>query len=156
MIIIPALVVVLGNALLEIPPSGSKIIDLPISRHGTFIECSFDVRKGSRVQVMLADRVQAERFHRGRSIRPAYATGFENKGRFRYRVPDAGHYVLIVDNRMEGRGPTQLLLSLDVSLPPSVTAQELPPERRRAVVALSVFFFGAVVAFSARQYLRHS
>jgi hypothetical protein len=33
-------------------------------------------------------------------------------------------------------------------------ARELPPERRRAVVALSLLVFGLIVVVSARQFLR--
>jgi len=34
--------------------------------------------------------------------------------------------------------------------------RELPPEKRRLIVSLSLLFFGGVVVFSARQFLKNA
>jgi hypothetical protein len=62
----------------------------------------------------------------------------------------------MIDNRLDGRGPSLVHLRVELTNPGSVQAIELPPARRRAVVALSLLFFGVVIIFSARQFLRHA
>jgi hypothetical protein len=149
-----ALLVLLTNGVLEVPASQWKAVDLVVLNHGSVLDCEFEVIKGSRVQVMVTDLREAQRFHRGRSVRPLFASGFDNDAHFRYRFREAGRYVLIVDNRIEGRGPTLVNLRLELTNPRSMEARELPPERRRAVVALSLLVFGLIVVVSARQFLR--
>ena len=151
---IPALLVVLTNGLVSIPPSQWQGIDLRIPQNETTVEVEFEVREGSRVQVLVLDRVQAERFHRGRSFQPIASTGFEKSGRLKYRLADKGQYVLMIDNRIETRTQTLVHLRVELTNPYSANVQELSPARRRVVVTLSLLFFGAVVAFSAWRFLR--
>jgi hypothetical protein len=154
---IPALLlVVLTSGLVSVPASHWATIDLPIRQPNTTLDISFQVTHGSRVQVLVLDREQARRFHRGRSIDPLLTTGFQNSGRLRYRIAEKGEYVLLLDNRIEGRGPTLVDLRIETSPAGRVDVRELPPERRRVVVTLSLLFFGATVFFSARQLLKHS
>lgn len=149
-----AMLVLLADGMVSVPPSRWQAIEVRIPQHGTLVDCAFRVVEGSRVSAILLDLEQAERFHRGRSMRPLYSTGFENSARFRYRVSEAGDYVLLLDNRIEGRGPTLVDLRLELLHTQSVHVRELPLERRRAVVAASLLFFGAVAVLSARQYLK--
>jgi hypothetical protein len=74
----------------------------------------------------------------------------------RCRVPERGEYVLMIDNRIEARVPATVHLRLDVHAPADVVVRELPPERKRFIVAASLAFFGAVVLFSARKFLKQS
>jgi len=150
-----ALSVLLNNSIIEVPPSRWKAIDLVVPQHETLITGQFQVTKGSRVQVIIADREQAERFHRGRSFKPIYTSGFAEEGSFRTRIREAGEYVLLIDNRIEGRYATLVRMSLEMNGTHRFQqSRELPPERRRAVVALSLLFFGFVVVFSASQFLK--
>jgi hypothetical protein len=153
---IAALLVVLTSGLVSVPASHWQTIDLPIRESATTVDISFQVRQGSRVQVLLLDREQARRFHRGRSVDPILTTGFQNAGRLRYLVAEKGDYVVLVDNRIEGRGPTLVDLRVEASPAGPVSVRELPPERRRAVVTLTLLLFGATVFFSSRQLLKHS
>lgn len=151
-----AFAALMSNALIEVPPARWIALDLPVTQHDTTVEGQFEVIHGSRVQVLIAERAEAERLHRGRSFRPAFSSGFQNDGRFRIVLREAGDYVLLLDNRIEGRGPTKVRLSLQTSNPVNVQARELPPARQRAVIAASVLFFGTVVVFSAWQFLRRN
>jgi hypothetical protein len=151
-----ALLAVLTSGLVSIPPSEWQTVDVHVPDPGTTIEVTFDVRQGSRVQVLLLDRAQAARFHRGRTVEPAAGTRFQESGRIRYRAAEAGDYVLIIDNRIDGRGSTLVDLRVETVDPQPATVHELTPRRRRTVVALSLLSFGAIVFFSARQLLRHS
>jgi hypothetical protein len=152
-----ALLVLLADGLVSVPPSGWKAIEVKIDRNHTAVQCSFHVKtKGTKVQAWLMDRSQAERFNRGWSVKALYFTGFEESMRFRVMAPDAGDYVLMLDNRLEGRWPAEVELRIELSNPQNVNVRELAPDRRRMVVALSLIVFGAVVVFSARQFLKHA
>ena len=147
---------ILQHSLIQVPPSHWTAVQLRVAEHETTVECRFKVVKGSRVQIYIADRGEAERFHHGRSFAPVFASGFESEGHFRTIVHEAGDYVLLLDNRIDARGGAVVEVTLEETRPPAFQAQELPPPRRQAVVALSLLFFGAVIVFSATQFLKHS
>ena len=64
-------------------------------------------------------------------------------------------YVLVLDNRIEARFPAEVSLRVELSIPKRwPKSARFPRERRRATVALSLLFFGAVVVFSAAKFLR--
>ena len=152
-----ALLVVLADGLVTVPPTYWRAIAVKVPENDTTVNCSFDVRtEGVKIQALLMERSQGERFRLGRSIDPLYVSGMEASARFRQRVYEAGDYILILDNRLEGKSPAEVALRIELSSPNSAVVREVPPERRRAIVALSLVFFGAVVVFSARQFLKHA
>ncbi|MGH9630054.1 MAG: hypothetical protein ACRD7E_17190 [Bryobacteraceae bacterium] len=147
---------VLLEGVVSVPKSGWQGIAVDIERHGTIVECSFSVpQHASRVQASLVTRADAERFDRGRSYRPLYSRGFQKSGRFHYQVQDAGPYVLLLDNRIEGRSRTEVSIKIDLLHPSAVAVTTVPPERRRTIVALSLLFFGAVVVYTASRFLKN-
>lgn len=151
---IAALFVILTNGLVSVPPAQWQAVEIRVPQNGTTIDVDYEVRQGSRVQMLVLDRRQADRFHRGRSFESLVRTGFEKEGRLRYRVADAGEYVLMIDNRIEDRTASLVQLKVELIGPYSAEGRELSPQRRTVVVSLSLLFFGAVVAFSAWRFLR--
>ena len=152
-----ALLVVLANGLVTVPASHWQAVAVEVPQNGSTVFCTFEVRSGAeRIQALLVSRAQAERLNRGRRVNFLYATGYERSDSFRVRVDDAGSYVLLLDNRLNGRTPAEVALRLEVTHPRSIEVREASPERRRAVVALSLLFFGAVLVFSAREYFKHA
>ena len=151
-----ALLVNLTNGILSIPPSHWRAVTLGPLGRGTQVEIRYEVRGGSRVQALLLTKSDAERFHRGRSPAPVCSSGFQEEFRMRCRLPEAGDYVLMVDNRIESRTAAMVHVRVDLHEPGSAVVRELPPDRQRVVISLSLAFFGAVVVFSARQFLKHN
>jgi hypothetical protein len=151
-----ALLAVLTSGLISVPAGQWQTIDLRAQEPGAILDIGFEVRQGSRVQLLLLDRKQAERFHRGRTVDPVLTTGFQHSGRVRFRVAERGDYVLVIDNRIEQRGAALVDLRVGKSGPQPVVVRELPPERRRTIITLSLLCFGAIVFFSARQLLKHT
>ena len=151
-----SLLLFLTQAVVQVPPSHWTAIALKVPQHGSTVHLSFEVENsGPGIQAIVLSRSEAERFHRGRSIRPIFTSGFEKSGDHRVFIPDAGEYVLLLDNRLEGRNSAQVALRFDISHPTDIRVQTVPPERRRATVALSLLFFGAVIVFSAVKFLRN-
>lgn len=152
-----ALLVVVANGLVTVPPSHWQAIAVNIPQNGSTVFCSYEVRSGAeRLQALLLSRSAAERLNRGRDVSAVYSSGYEKSHSFRVRVEDAGQYVLLLDNRLNGRSGVEVALRLEVTHPRSLEVRQASRERRRVTVALSLLFFGAVLVFSARQYFRHS
>jgi hypothetical protein len=155
-VVLFSLLLFLTQTVVKVPPSHWTAIGLNVSQNGSTVHLSFDVQNGSsRIQAMVLTRSEAERFNRGRTVHSLFASGFQDGGDYRILVPDAGDYVLLLDNRLEGRFATEVSLRFDISHPADVRVRTISRDRQRATVALSLLFFGAVVVFSATRFLRN-
>ena len=128
-----------------VPAADWKAFAIPVRQRVARIHCDFEVEGGgSGVRVLLIDRAGFERMSAGQGYSALAATAYQRLGGFVYRAPP-GDYLIVADNRMEGRGPAEvrlqvtLVFDFGVGLP-----RTLSPERRAVVVGLSVVFFGAV------------
>lgn len=155
MSLLTAMLAVLTHGPVTIPPAHWQAISVVIDAPGTQVEVDFEVKRGSRVEASLLTATEAVRFNRGRTVTPACASGFRADAHLRCRVAEPGQYVLLLDNRIESRQPALVDLRVSLQPPVDVVVRELPPERKSLVIALSIAFFGAVVLFSARQFLKH-
>jgi hypothetical protein len=102
------------------------------------------------VRVALLRREDVGRFRGGQPHRVLLSTAFEHRGEFRY-APGLGDYSLLLDNRMEGRGPAAVRLEVVLEFPRGgePLARELSPARRLAVIVVSLAVFGALTWFAA-------
>jgi hypothetical protein len=154
MILLIALLTVIIDGEVLLPRSNWRAIDVRVPQPGTIVKTTFRApENSSRVQAYLVTRVDADRFARGGALRPLAMTTFEQEGMFHYVAEQAGDFILLLDNRIEGRRATQVHLQVEL-LGPASTVRTVPPERRRFVELASVMFFLAVVAYSARQLMR--
>lgn len=141
-------------SVVQVPPSQWTAVPLNVPQNRTTVHASYTVENGATsIQAIVVTRRDAERFHVGRSIRPLFMSGFQKSNRFRVYVPDAGDYVLLLDNRLEGRFAAKVDVRIEMTHPEDVHVSTVSPERRRATVALSLLFFGAVVVFTATRFL---
>lgn len=149
-----ALATILLEGSVSVPHSHWRAIDVPIEEAGTEIRCAFEVPEGaSSIQALLVTLHDAERFSQGRSFNTLASTGFNRDATLHYRAEEPGKYVLLLDNRIEGRHPTEVTLKVELVAPEFKEVRTLPPERRHAVVFVSVLFFLGVVAYSARKLM---
>ena len=148
-----ALLWLLTESVVKVPASHWIAIELKIEQNGATVHADFDVRNGAKVQAMVLSRKEAERLNRGRSVHPLFSSGFTTGDQFRVLVPDAGDYVLLLDNRLE-RFPAEVALRFELTQTNDSQVRYVPATRRHATVALSLLFFGAVVVFSAVKFLR--
>jgi hypothetical protein len=152
--ILLALATVLLEGSISVPHSHWRAIDVPVVQPGAEIRCSFEVaEQASMIQAMLVTLEDAERFSQGRSFDTLASTGFDRDATLHYRAEQPGKYVLVLDNRIEGRRPTEVKLKVELVPPEVKSVQMLPPERRHLVVLVSVLFFLGVVAYSARKLM---
>src|SRR4051794_4455422 len=113
--ILLALLVMLTDGIVSVPPSHWSAIEVPVQQAGTVVEVSFSVPSGATsVETMLVTRKDAERFNAGRSNHPLCRSGYQTEAKFRCEVDEKGDYVLLVDNRMEGRKAAEVSVKINL------------------------------------------
>ena len=154
MILLVALLTVVIDGSVLLPRSHWRAIDVQVPQAGTIVKTTFRAPENTTtVHAFLVTRTDADRFARGGALRPLATTSFEKEGMFHYVAEEPGDYILLLDNRIEGRRSTPVHLRVEL-LGPVSNVRTVPEERRRVVELASVMFFLAVVAFSARQLMR--
>ncbi len=150
--------VVLVDDLVRVPASQWRAINVLLKQRGAVVECRYSVEHGgSGVRVALMSREEAERFHAGRSHRPLISMPFRSSGTFRHPVTTPGEYRLVIDNRMEGRGPALIRVRLTAVFDdPILQIRELPPEARARVIVISLGLFALVGAWAGWRVWRAS
>jgi hypothetical protein len=149
-----ALMTVVLEGEVVVPRAHWRAIDVKVPHAGTMLKATFRAPENlSRIQVYFVTRENAERFARGGALRSLATTTFEDEGVFHHVVHEPGDYILLLDNRVEGRQATRVNVKIEL-LPPPATVRTVPPERRRLVELASVLFVLAVVAYSARQLMK--
>jgi hypothetical protein len=152
--VVLALLSVVLEGDIVVPQSHWRAVDVKVAHAGTLVKTVLRAPENStRMQAYLVTRRNADRFAQGGALRPLATTSFERDGTLYMIAEHAGDYILLLDNRMEGRRATQVHLKVEL-LPPVETVRTVPPERRRAVELASVLFFLGVVAYSARQLMK--
>jgi hypothetical protein len=144
--------IVLMDETAQVPAASWRDYPIELHQRPAFVECEFKVESGgSGVRVALMQRGEVERLRAGQGHHVLAATGYERHQRFRFPVP-AGDYSVVVDNRLEGRGPAEVHLRVAlVFTDPEPEAQVLSPARRAFVIAASILFFLAVAFFAGRK-----
>lgn len=139
----------------EVPAAEWRSFDLELKQRPATIDCRFAVRAGgSGVRVALMRRVELERLRAGQGHHVLAATSFEQGGTLKAAVPP-GEYSLVLDNRLEGRGPAQVWMRTSLLFAPGPPeARVLSMTRRAVVIASSLLFFLSVVLFTGRRLQR--
>jgi len=144
--------IVLLDEVLEVPAASWRVVDVALKQRPAIIECRFTLVRGrSGVRVALLRREDVARFRGLRPHRPLLSSGFESSGEFRYAA-GLGEYALLIDNRMEGRGPAAVRLEVALVFPRGgePLVRELSPGRRLTVILASLALFAAILWYGAR------
>ena len=150
-----ALILISISGVYEVAPSHWRAFQFRAEDPGHVISGSYEAAaESANVQVLILREAQLERFAEGRSVRPVYVSGFNDSSRFRTRLQDAGEYVLVLDNRLGGRRPARVALNFHTIAPRVLPVRTLPDSKRRAVVAMSLGFLGAVTVLAGALFLR--
>lgn len=144
---------ILLDETVQVPARQWRAFDIELRQRPAIIECRYAVEDGAAgVRVALMHHADLDRFRDGVRHRVLAATEFQRAGTFRYGPGPAGDYSLVVDNRIDGRGPTRVRLVVSLTfLGPYPHALELSWQRRLVVILLTAAFMTAVVLFAARR-----
>ena len=149
-----ALFAVLLDHTVSVPAGHWLAIEVKVQHPGTTVDCSIAAEpESARVDALLLTRSDAIRFDQGRSIHPLTHTGFQNESRMRHAIDEPGDYVLMIDNRIEGRHATPVAIKIDLWSTTGVQPVTLAPKKRMVVVLSSLLFFAGVVLYSAKKLI---
>jgi hypothetical protein len=136
----------------KVGPGRIRTLDISLPVRPVRIVCTYEViQGGSGVRVVLLKQEDAERWLRGEAHTVEGSTSYSKRGAFSYKPTDPDHYQLVLDNRLEGRAPSDVHL-----LVRTVESEESPGPirladhaRGRALVFGSMGLFAAVAGLFA-------
>lgn len=133
-----------------VPARGWERIGIQLEQRPAVIECRYSAVDGRSVRVALLSRADLARFERGKPHRVLAGADFGASGAFRFAPGRTGDYGILIDNRLEGRGPVRVHLKVSLIFP-GAASRELPPGRKAAVILITVVVMSAIVWFAVRR-----
>jgi hypothetical protein len=145
----------LADEVYRIPPHYWRYMELGLKQRPALVNARFEVDEGPpRVRLALMTQGDLEGLRTGLPHRWLSVTPAGPSGRVLYDLPQAGDYVLVVENRGAAAAVVHLRVLLDFSGRHSLTVTQITPRRRAVVVGTSLVVFFAIVTYSARRLLR--
>lgn len=131
-------------------------IDFRVNQVPTEVDCRFRVVRGdASVHMELLSEREFDQLNKGGTHATLAVSDDGKFGRIRRLLDWRGRYVVAVVNK-RGARPALVTFELrtDVNPNSNVSARELSPERRLAVIAISFGIFFAIVAFCGWKMMR--
>jgi len=139
-------------------PSRFRTLEIPLPVEPARIICSYEMTEGwSGVRLVLLKREDAERWLRGEAHDVNASTGFGRRGAFSHKPADPDNYVLVLDNRMEGRGPAEvrLLVRVVFGVESSGPVRSADPRKGQILVWSSMAMFVGVALYAGGRIRRN-
>lgn len=135
----------LYDDVVKVGPGRIRTLDIALPVRPIRIVCTYEViQGGSGVRVVLLKQEDAARWLRGEAHTVETSTSYSKRGAFSYKPIDPDHYQLVLDNRVEGRAPTDVHL-----LVRTVESEESPGPIRLAERAKGkALVFGSMAIFA--------
>jgi hypothetical protein len=163
---IPAALVLLAAAasthvqliddVVRVPAGDWRYVEVALKQRTAFVSADYQVESHSpAIRLALLRRDDLERMRNQMPEGALAVTGQAPSGHIRYRVPERGVYVVLVDNRASSQpAAVQLLVALDFGVRPGPPVTRLSPQRQITVIVISFAVFFAIATYSARRLLR--
>lgn len=144
------------DEIVRVPAGDWRYVEVALKQQTAFVSADYQVETGSPdIRLALLRRDDLERMRNQIPDTALAITAPASAGRIRYRVPERGVYVVLIDNRSSSRpAAAQLLVSLDFGVRPGPPVTRLSPQRQITVIAISFAVFFAIATYSARRLLR--
>jgi hypothetical protein len=144
------------DEVVRVPAGNWRYVEVALKQRTAFISADYQVKTGSpHIRLALLRRDDLERMRTGLPEGALAVTQQAPSGGIRYRVPERGVYVVLIDNRASTRtAAAQLRVSLDFGPHPGPPVTRLSPQRQITVIAISFAVFFAIATYSARRLLR--
>lgn len=127
----------------RIPAADSQGLELTVRNRPGAVSLRYHMIQGEAgIRAVVIAKADQPRFRNGRPVKELASTPYARSGQLKVHLTTPGDYVIILDNRAEARASAHVQVSGHVTYDREpVTAWELPPLRRYAVVALSLALF---------------
>ncbi len=144
------------DEVVRVPPGDWRYVEVALKQRIGFVSADYQVKSGSPdIRLALLRRSDLERMQTEMPEDALVVTQQAPSGRIRYRVPERGVYVVLIDNRASSRpAAAQVLVALDFGPRPGPPVTRLSEQRQIAVIAISFAVFFAIATFSARRLLQ--
>ncbi|MBI5282190.1 MAG: hypothetical protein HY858_10955 [Candidatus Solibacter usitatus] len=134
-----------------VAPSRFRTLDIDLPVEPGRIICTYEVLEGgSGVRLVLLKREDAARWLRGEAHTIEASTPFARSGAISHRPAEPDHYQLVLDNRLEGRGPARVHLIVRIAYNDDTTGPVRPADPRKGQIlvwsSLGLFTVAAVYA----------
>ncbi len=144
------------DELVGVGPLKIRTLDLPLKEPGMRVIVQFDMVEGlTGVRLLLMTVEDAERWFRGEPHSVLAGSHYGFSGSLTRRLPEAGHYRLVLDNQSESRAGAQVRLRVRL-LRNGANALPYYPDRWRArtVVWTSAGLFIFILLFAGLRLKR--
>lgn len=137
----------------RVPPADIRGLELTIKNRPGTIDLRYRVaQRDARVRAVVLAKADQPRFRAGRTVAELASTPYAPEGSLKVHLVTPGDYVIILDNRPQAKQETQVQVRGQIAYDPEpVTAWELPPQRKAAVMAASLAAFFALFWWSGRR-----
>lgn len=143
----------------SVGPNRFRTLDLSLPEEPARVICSFEViQGGSGVRAVLIRSEDAERWLRGEAHQVEAATPFARRGAFSHKPSEPDHYLIVLDNRLEGRTLTEVHLVVRVvhGDGPAGPISQVDPRKGQILVWSTMAVFAVVSVYSGREIHRRS
>ena len=146
----------LVNEIVRVPAGDWRYVEVALKQQTALVSADYQVAPGSPdIRIALLRRDDLENMRDQIPEGALAVTQQSSSGRIRYRVPERGVYVVLIDNRNSSRpAAAQLFVDLDFGERPGPPVTRLSPQRQITVIAISFAVFFAIATYSARRLLQ--
>ena len=145
------------NDLVRVPAGDWRFVEVALRQRPALVAADYRVESGGgEVRLALLRREQLDEVRPGSEMPEGalVVTPTGESGRMRFRVPERGAYVVLVDNRQGSRAvAAHLRIALDFGTRAEPEVTRLSPRRQFTVIAISFAVFLVIVTWSARRLL---
>ena len=144
----------------DIDPGEWRYFEFPSKEKDARLRVQFEAQshqKTSGVRVALQSEEEFRKFRENRPHREISASGYRRDGTLRANLAEPGDYVVVIDNRMEGRRKCRVEMEVTLTTgpdPETLPVEYASPRKRLIVVAASLAGFLAILALSGQALWR--
>jgi hypothetical protein len=144
----------LVDEIYQIPASEWRYVELGLKQRPAQVTARYEVTAGPpNIRVALLRREDLEKLRTGAPHSVMDVTAESAGGKLDYQIPEAGDYVIVIDNQARAPASVHIQVWLDFARRGPLVTQ-LTPTRQFTVVAISFAVFFGIVTFSARRLLK--
>jgi len=146
----------LFDEIVRIPRGQWRAISVSLNQRPAQVQCRYQVVRGpSKVRAVVMSREDVTRFQQGMDYHVMAITEADRKGELRHVISRPGDYMVLIENDSQGSPSyVQLLVGLEFNRYTSFEPLTVPPQRRGAIIAISLLLFTLIGAWSGRRLLR--
>ena len=146
----------LFDEIVRIPRGQWRAINVSLHQRPAQVQCRYQsVRGSAKVRAVVMSREDVTRFQQGQDYHVMALTEADRKGELRHIISRPGDYMVLIENDSRGSpSVVQLHVGLEFNRYTSFEPLTVSPQRRGAIIGISLLVFTLIGAWSGRRLLR--